>query len=832
MPAALFGSWSDLNGYGVRDPGAAPSITFALFWLLGPLLYAKFYAVITLLFVGVCAWSCLRQWGLGRLAAAFGGLVAALSPDFFAVSCWGVGSQALCFGLNYLALGLVVSIRPMPPWVRYPLAGFLVGMGVLEAADIGAIFSVVTAVLVVAHCIITHEHRVKGAALGCVRVGVIAAFAAVIAASALSSLVGTQIKGVVGTDPDQRTKLERWNWATQWSLPKRESLGMLVPGLFGHRMDSPDGGAYWGFEGRDPAWDQYFASGKQGPPPRGFIRYGGGATYLGVFVLMVALWAATQSTRGQASVFSLPRRKWVWFLMGVMFVSLLLGFGRFAPFYQFFYELPYASTIRNPAKFLHVFQWALVLLFGIGMDGLARRMDTSGQNPRGMIEQLETWWKRQASAFDRNWVRGLVFAMGAGLAAWGIFASSRESLINYLQEGLFAPETANAIAGFSISQVGWFLVLLAVASTLFTLVLSGYFCGRRVGTGVVLIGLFLVIDLARVGANWVITYDWKERYVEPATNPLFDLLRQHPNQQRVTIVPEWLPRGVRAPQNVAGAQDLLGQVYGSEWLQHLFQFYDIQSLDIIQMPRVPQDIAAFEMAMQFDGKPEHLYRIARKWQLTNTRYILCATGLGDAVKLLDPESRRFKPVMMFEFFQDRMSGPILLRTNTAGPFELLEFTGALPRARLYSQWQVLTNDTAVLQRLDEKDFDPEKTVLVSNTPGMATSVTTNVSEGVVEILDYAPKKLVMRAKSEFPAVLLVNDKFDSDWLVKVDGQAANLLRLNFIMRGVFLDKPGIHRVEFEFRPPRTGLYISLAAIAVALGLITYLGIVKSAPKPV
>src|SRR5207245_5043136 len=37
---------------------------------------------------------------------------------------------------------------------------------------------------------------------------------------------------------------------------------LLIPGLFGYRMDTPGGGNYWGAIGRDPAWDRYFAGGK------------------------------------------------------------------------------------------------------------------------------------------------------------------------------------------------------------------------------------------------------------------------------------------------------------------------------------------------------------------------------------------------------------------------------------------------------------------------------------------------------------------------------------------------------------------------------------------
>src|SRR5690242_21142175 len=55
-----------------------------------------------------------------------------------------------------------------------------------------------------------------------------------------SSDLGTNIKGVVGSQQDPETKAAQWHWATQWSLPKLESLSLVVPGLFGYRLDTPD----------------------------------------------------------------------------------------------------------------------------------------------------------------------------------------------------------------------------------------------------------------------------------------------------------------------------------------------------------------------------------------------------------------------------------------------------------------------------------------------------------------------------------------------------------------------------------------------------------------
>jgi hypothetical protein len=156
--------------------------------------------------------------------------------------------------------------------------------------------------------------------------------------------------------------------------------------------------------------------------------------------------------------------------------------------------------------------------------------------------------------------------------------------------------------------------------------------------------------------------------------------------------------------------------------------------------------------------------------------------------------------------------------NTDGSYALFDFTGALPRAKLYSNWQVNTNDQAVLKTLADLDFDPAKTVLVSTPQKDLPAVATNENSGTVEFKSYAPKRIIFAANAPEPSVLLLNDKYDPDWRVTVDGKPAELLRCNYIMRGVYLPA-GSHTVEFQFIVPIKPLYVTLAAIATGIFLI-------------
>lgn len=830
LPEAFSGTWQDINTIGTRG-GAFPSITYGLLWLLGPVGFSKFYAPATLLILGLGAWCFFRQLGLAPLACVLGGLAAALDSSFFSAACWGVGTHPLTVGMEFFALAALADTTSPKRWLRVVLGGLAVGMGVMEGADIGAIFSIYVAAFVVFQSWTAEGQRIKTLSLGVIRIVVVALFAGFIAFHAISVLVTTQIKGVVGTQQDKETKQQHWDFATQWSLPKREALGFVIPGLFGYRMDTQGGGAYWGAVGRDPNWDRYFANGKQGPPPGGSMRFAGGGSYSGILVLLIGAWAVFQSLRKKDSVFSLVTRRWIWFWGGVFAVSLLLAFGRFAPFYQFLYALPYFSTIRNPAKFTYLCNWALVVIFAYGVNGLWRQyMEASAVKGGVVRETLSQWWRR-VRGFDRRWTTGCATALGICALGWLIYASSGDAFEKYLQEVQIDPTNAHLIASFSAEQVGVFLVLFAAAAVLVTLTLSGAFRGSRAKWGGILLGLLMVADLGRANAPWIVNWDYEQKY---ATNPILDILRQEPYEHRVGSLPRWLPQVFRIPPQLAEVEQYFRQLYGIEWTQHHFLYYNIQTPEVIQMPRMAEDLAAFEGRFFPFTSPTNiqLWLVARQWQLTNTRYLLGPAAFLDLLNhQFDPAHQDFRIAERF----DIVPKPGVVRLtkleeltavlSTNGPFALFEYSGALPRAKLYSNWQISTNDQATLDELANASFDPAKTVLVSGGVAPATG-TTNQPAGEVKFAHYAPKDIVFDATAAAPSVLLLNDRFDSAWKVFVDGKEERLLRCNYIMRGVYL-APGAHKVEFKFALPMGSFYVSLSAIVLGLLLCGILPLVPT-----
>jgi hypothetical protein len=759
-----------------------------------------------------------------------GALAAMLASTFFSDACWGVASHQIAFGMDFLALALIVSNSPATPWFlrwsRLALTGLAVGINVMEAADIGAIFSLLVAAFTLFHSLAEDGPgpAVKKFARGVGRIAVIAIFAVFLATQAIVLLVGTQIQGIVGNQQTAEAKAQHWDWATEWSLPKIETLGIAVPGLFGYRMDTPNGGNYWGAVGRDPAWDRYYADGEQGAPPPGFLRFSGAGNYAGVLVILVAVWAMVQSLRRENSVFSATHRRFLWFWTAVLVVSLLLAFGRFAPFYQLVYALPYFSTIRNPIKFLFVFSWALVVVFGYGIHGLSRRyLEIPAAGPASPLVQFKTWWTK-ARGFDRTWTSVCVVCFISSLLAWLIYAVQKPGLIAYLKTVGFSDENvAGQIAAFSVRQAGWYCLFFALALGLLTLVLSGVFAGRRAKWAGILLGTLLVLDLGHADLPWLVFWNYPQKY---ASNPIVDILSNKPYENRVAY---GLPRSIPTPSQF----NLFKGLYDIEWSQQLFPYYNIQSLDVIQMSRMPEDLAAYQNALQIGIKqdnsgqwvldPATFYRIGRQWQLTNTRFLLGPTALLDLYnEQFDPIQHRFRIVQRFSVVpKPGIENPTEYSELTAvpsdnGDYALFEFTGALPRAKLYSRWQVSSNDNITLQTLASTNFDAWETVLVStNLPTPPATITTSANSGAVEFKSYAPKDIVFSTHADAPSVLLLNDKFDPHWHVLVDDKPMPLLRCNFLMRGVYLT-PGTHTVEFKFSIPLGPLYVTLSAIGAGI----------------
>jgi len=202
--------------------------------------------------------------------------------------------------------------------------------------------------------------------------------------------------------------------------------------------------------------------------------------------------------------------------------------------------------------------------------------------------------------------------------------------------------------------------------------------------------------------------------------------------------------------------------------------------------------------------------------------------IDDLNNRADPVQRRFKMVARFHMVQEPGKKWPSVYVADDGIYALFEFQGVLPRATLFSNWAVVADNEQILKQIASPAFDPLRMVLIEGASGETHMGSTNLAPGTVVYKSYSPKRIVMDVNASEEAVLLLNDQHHPDWKVAINGVEAELLRCNYLMRGVRVPA-GQHEITFRFKPSRTGFYLSLAALFLGFGLLGYIGFVSQGP---
>ena len=237
LPGVFRGWWQDFWWIGMDFPNAWPSLDFLLRIVMSPEMYLKIFTPLTMLLLGFSAWVLFRQWKFAPMVCVLGGLAAGLNMHCFSNACWGLGTWNIAMAMIFLALAALVTDSIRQTWIKAVLAGLAVGMCVMEGFDSGAILSVYVGVFTVFLCWMT-ESTVAKRILKSAWVGVLVVFFSVlISVCTLYGLVRTQVIGVAGGGQTAEDKKAGWVFATQYSMPKLETLRVIIPGIFGYRLD-------------------------------------------------------------------------------------------------------------------------------------------------------------------------------------------------------------------------------------------------------------------------------------------------------------------------------------------------------------------------------------------------------------------------------------------------------------------------------------------------------------------------------------------------------------------------------------------------------------------
>jgi hypothetical protein len=265
----------------------------------------------------------------------------------------------------------------------------------MEGFDNGAIFSLYVAAFAVAQAWFSPGPAALRLGRGVITTAGVALAAGLVAAHVLIGLVQSNITGAAGMGQDRASTAARWTFATQWSLPPRETLRALIPActdtawtrrrvvVLGHGRKSPGLGQLLGVvaAGSREATADIVPAFRGRSLHRGAGGPGGGIR------------ACVEPGGGGALTRGAP-------------LGVVLGRGGLSPALRVrpfavlpvIYALPYFNTIRNPVV-LHLFNVALVVSPtasrpGAGMAARPRRVRAGSVPPA-------TWWSG-ASRWERG----------------------------------------------------------------------------------------------------------------------------------------------------------------------------------------------------------------------------------------------------------------------------------------------------------------------------------------------------------------------------------------------------------------------------------------------
>ncbi len=167
---------------------------------------------------------------------------------------------------------------------------------------------------------------------------------------------------------------------------------------------------------------------------------------------------------------------------------------------------------------------------------------------------------------------------------------------------------------------------------------------------------------------------------------------------------------------------------------------------------------------------------ARAWKLLNVKYVLTAREELDA------------------------SAERVAQTAAADGKTTFLYRLADPGARAWLAADVIVepDPERLWARLAAPDFDPERQIVAPALPAGYVPSTASCA-GAIIWRERAPERLALTVTLEQPCILVLSELDYPGWQATVDGQRAEIMRANGLLRAVPL-AAGEHAVEMVFRP--------------------------------
>lgn len=491
--------------------------------------------------------------------------------------------------------------------------------------------------------------------------------------------------------------------------------------------------------------------------------------YLGVIVFAMALGAVL-----------CVRTRWVLFLSIVWVVATLISFGNFFPvlYGPLFKLLPFFNKFRVPVMILIVQQLATIVLFGIGLDALlgARRERLHALALRALIAAAVLFG---VAVLSHGYFSGSGFATAAAPHVHATRDPGQQRMVAEMAGGFLARDV------FQLA-----LILLLGAALVFAYV-------RRNMNAALFSSLVLVlgaVDYYRVDRfilhpevflkhdGYRILHDKKETERFKTPDEMIGFLQKQPQPFRVLPVDgaQTAPAGDGSPPPISF--ELQGL-----FATNRFMVFDIGSVGGYH-PAKLQDYEEFIRALKFSMENGRLDLAS----MMNARYLVAGVRLADNPSL--------KAVWVGRDYNNE-------------PRAIYENTRAFPRAWMAGAYRVEKPDEELIA-MANGEVDLRHTVLLEKKPAVEPLPG---DSAVVSVGKIAARESSFSVTLDRPGVLVVGEVYYPDWKATVDGQPAEMLKANHVLRAVALPA-GKHDVVFKYDASvvKEGATVSIVTFVITL----------------
>jgi len=188
--------------------------------------------------------------------------------------------------------------------------------------------------------------------------------------------------------------------------------------------------------------------------------------------------------------------------------------------------------------------------------------------------------------------------------------------------------------------------------------------------------------------------------------------------------------------------------------------------------------------------------------------LLTAFGFPKGTYMLYPEdstdNARFLDLSAVRYFFDEKG-------------EIVERPQSLARLNMIYAAEVIADDDVMLQRLQAGNFDPRKTVLLSQ-PLSVGLLAAGQDAVPVAILKNTPDRIEAKVTTTAAGILLFAESFDEGWKIIIDNKLVPVVRANYNFLACAVE-PGEHQVQLIYSPVqyKRNVFLSLVGLLFFAG---------------